>query len=127
MIFPCSFVIWSARNSRIGWNERSERLVGVFLSETDKCSPKRAGRDGGDQTTHLDISAYVSNGFGVFDHPLLVRSYWNQAEQQTEKHKKWTHLRDQYSLKSGQVRSTQEHFVVPLRSSEFFSVFHERR
>jgi len=54
---------------------------------------------------------------------LLVRSYSNQAEQQTEKRKKWAHVRAQYSLESGQVCSTQEHFVLPLRSSEFFSVF----
>jgi hypothetical protein len=36
-------------------------------------------------------SSLAGNGFGVFDYRLLVRSYWNQAEQQTEKRKKWTH------------------------------------
>ena len=54
---------------------------------------------------------------------LLVCPNWNQPKQQTDKHKKWAHVSNQHSLEYGQVCSTQEHFVVPLRSSEFFSIF----
>jgi hypothetical protein len=105
---------------RIRSNEPGECLVGVFSPEIDKGGTEWAGRDGDNQTAHLDVSAYATNGFGVFDYYLLVCSYRNQAEQQTEKYKEWTHLRDS---KSGWVRGAQEHFIVPLRSSKFFSVF----
>jgi hypothetical protein len=46
------------------------------------------GRDGDHAATYLDISGNVSNGVGVFDLRVLVRSDWSQAEQQTEKRKK---------------------------------------
>jgi hypothetical protein len=105
---------------RIGSNEPGERLVGVLSSEIDKGGAEWASRDGDNQTAHLDVSAYATYGFGVFDYRSVVRPYWNHTEQQTEKYKQWTHLRNP---KSGWVRNTQEHFVVPLRSSEFFSVF----
>jgi hypothetical protein len=107
-------------NFRIRSNETGECLVGVFSTETDKRSTEWAGRDGDNQTAHLDVSAYATNGFRVCDYRSVVRSCCNQAEQQTEKYKQWTHLRNP---KSGRVRNTQEHFVVPLRPSEFFSVF----
>jgi hypothetical protein len=54
---------------------------------------------------------------------LLVRSDWSQAEQQTEKRKKWTHVRRQYSLKPRLFCGTEERSVLPFRLSEFFSVF----
>jgi hypothetical protein len=65
------------RESLRWWSEPSERLVGVFSSEIDKGGTEWAGRDGDDETAHLDISANVSNGFGVFNYALLSRLYWN--------------------------------------------------
>jgi hypothetical protein len=53
------------------------------MKTIDECGPEWAGRDGNDETTHLDVFAYVMNGFRVLDHRQLVRAHRNQAEQQT--------------------------------------------
>jgi hypothetical protein len=99
MIFPWSMAIsWSVAIFEPAANEPSKRLIGVFSSEINKSSPEWAGRDGDDQTAHLDVFANVLNGFRVLDHARVVRVCCNQADQQTENRKQWTHVGADYSL-----------------------------
>jgi len=87
-----------SRNFCPGFNEPSERLIGVISSEVDQYGPEWASPDGDDEPAHLDVFAYVVNGFGIFDHRQLVRTRCNQTKQQPESREQWTHIRAEYSL-----------------------------
>ena len=51
-----------SRNFCPGFNEPSERLIGVISSEVDQYGPEWASPDGDDEPAHLDVFAYVVNG-----------------------------------------------------------------
>ena len=87
-----------SRNFCPGFNEPSERLIGVISSEVDQYGPEWAGPDGDDEPAHLDVFAYIVDGFGIFDHRQLVRTCCNQTKQQPENREQWTHVRAEYSL-----------------------------
>src|SRR5215472_15027345 len=70
------------RYSGLGRNKSSERLSGVFSSETDKCRTQRAGRHRDNPASYLDFFADIPNGFRVFYHFWLVCMHRNRAEKQ---------------------------------------------
>src|SRR6516162_3734029 len=68
-----------------GRNVASERLIGVFSSEIDKCGPQWAGCYRDDPAAHLGFFADILNGFRLFYHYWLVRTCRNHAEKRSEK------------------------------------------
>ena len=68
-----------------GRNVASERLIGVFASEIDKCGPQWAGCYRDDPTAHLGLFADILNGFRVFYHYWLIPTCRNRAEKQSER------------------------------------------
>jgi len=67
-----------------GRNVASERLIGVFSSEIDKCGPQGAGCYRDDPAAHLGFFADILNGFPVFYHSWFVRACHNHEEKQSE-------------------------------------------
>src|SRR6516165_820368 len=72
------------RYSGPGRNKSSERLSGVFSSETDKCRTQWAGRHRDNPTSYLDFFADILGGFRVFYHCWLVRTCRHNAEEQSD-------------------------------------------
>jgi hypothetical protein len=63
--------------SRYFWpncNERGERLIGVFSSETDTCGPERAYGDRDNQAAHFDAFTNVLNGFRILKHSRMLHT-----------------------------------------------------
>ena len=105
-----------------GRNEASERLIGVFSSEIDKCCTQRAARHRYDPTSHLDRFADILNRFRVFYDYWLIRTRRNRAKEQTEHCNKRT---DAHAL--GYTRNsdplTYDRFRIQLiTSAPFFRV-----
>src|SRR5258708_40351083 len=73
-----------SRHCGPGRNVASERLIGVFSSEIDKCGPQWAGCYRDNPAAHLGFFADILNGFRVFYHYWLVRTRRNHAEKQSE-------------------------------------------
>src|SRR6516165_8355885 len=67
-----------------GRNKSSERLSGVFSSETDKCRTQRAGRQRDNPASYLDFFADIPNGFRVFYHYWLLPTGRNFIEKQSQ-------------------------------------------
>jgi hypothetical protein len=65
-------------------NEASERLIGVFSSEINKCGTQWAARHTDNATLHFDFFADILDSFRVFYHYWLVRTRRNRAEKQSE-------------------------------------------
>ena len=108
-----------SRHVGTGCNESSKGLIGVFSSEVDQYGPEWASPDGDDEPAHLDVFAYVVNGFGIFDHRQFVRLCRNKAEQQTENRKEWTHVGADYSLELKSACTTHEHCACRLERLHF--------
>ena len=64
-----------SRNFCPGFNEPSEHLIGVISSEVDQYGPEWASPDGDDEPAHLDVFAYVVNGFRLFE-PASSQVWW---------------------------------------------------
>lgn len=58
-------------------NEPGERLIGVFSSEADTCSPERAYGNRDKQAAHFDIFTNVPNDCRIFDHRQFVCTYYS--------------------------------------------------